>query len=410
MAASASLKMLYLCYFDLKEPLVQTQVLPYLEQLVTAGVNVNLLTFERRTYQEWTRLEREEQKRGLAARGINWFCLPYHKRPSLPATAYDIIAGAFFAVRLARRERIDVFHARAHVPMAMALLAQRLTGGRLVFDVRGLMAEEYVDAGIWKKNSLPFKAVKKLERKGLQAADQIVVLTRKMRSWLLEHGLATPDRVEVIPCCFDFSRLPDDNGLNHLPDRFEVVYAGSVTGLYMLKEMGQFFLKLRRQEPRAFFRVLTMSSPVDAAAVLRQTGLSDEDFFVGAVAPEDVPTQLGRARLGLSFRMPTFSQIAASPTKIGEYLAAGLPVVCNAGTGDVDELLLTENLGVILSGFDDSSYADAVLKVLKLAHDGATRERAKRVARRHFDLVDVGGAGYRNVYRRLCEPASADRL
>jgi glycosyltransferase involved in cell wall biosynthesis len=230
-----------------------------------------------------------------------------------------------------------------------------------------------------------------------------------MRSWLVENGLAMSDKVEVIPCCFDFSRLHDHNEVNPSEDHFEVVYAGSVTGLYMLKEMGHFFLKLREKEPRAFFRVLTMSSPVDAAAVLRHTGLSDQDFFVGAVSPEDVPTHLRRARLGLSFRMATSSQIAASPTKIGEYLAAGLPVVCNAGTGDVDELLGSEGLGVLLNSFDDSSYTDAAVRALKLAHDDSIPARAKRAARRHFDLVNVGGAGYRNVYRKLRERASADR-
>jgi carbamoyltransferase len=37
---------LYICYFGINEPLVQTQVLPYLRQLSAAGVRVNLLTFE----------------------------------------------------------------------------------------------------------------------------------------------------------------------------------------------------------------------------------------------------------------------------------------------------------------------------------------------------------------------------
>ena len=36
---------LYLCYFGLREPLVQTQVLPYLRELVAGGVRVSLLTF-----------------------------------------------------------------------------------------------------------------------------------------------------------------------------------------------------------------------------------------------------------------------------------------------------------------------------------------------------------------------------
>ena len=40
------MKTLYLCYFGLREPLVQTQVVPYLREMRAAGIEVSLLTFE----------------------------------------------------------------------------------------------------------------------------------------------------------------------------------------------------------------------------------------------------------------------------------------------------------------------------------------------------------------------------
>jgi glycosyltransferase involved in cell wall biosynthesis len=394
------IRTLYICYFGVREPLVQTQVLPYLRQLAAAGIKVHLLTFEP-GLEKWSEDQLTKRREQLASEGISWFCLPYHKSPSLPATAYDIMAGALFAFRLARSAGINVFHARAHIAMAMAMLAARFSRSRLIFDIRGLIADEYADAEIWKENSLPFKAVKAVERKGLRAADQIVVLTRRMRSWLVQGGLATADRIEVIPCCFDFSRFHSDNDLNQRGKRFEVIYAGSVIGLYMLEEMGRFFLKLREQQPGAFFRVLTLSSAVDAASVLRSTGLSDEDFFVGAVDPAEVPMYMQRARLGISFRKPTFSQIAASPTKIAEYLAAGLPLVCNTGIGDLDDFLERESVGVLVRNFDDESYTEAATKALKLVADEHVTARCAQAAKQHFDLANVGGAGYLNVYQKL---------
>jgi glycosyltransferase involved in cell wall biosynthesis len=398
---------LYLCYFGLREPLVQTQVLPYLRQLVDAGIEVSLLTFEPAIRQAWSERELADQHSRLVAEGIRWFHLPYHKRPSLPATAYDIVAGAWKASRLVRRYGVNVLHARAHIAMAMAMLAQRLTDCRLVFDLRGLVADEYVDAGIWKENSLPFKAVKKVEMTGIRKADQIIVLTKRMRNWLIDRKLADANKIEAIPCCFDFSRLGNDNEVNQGVGRFEVVYAGSVIGLYMLEEMGRFFLKLRAQQPDAFFRVLTVSSQSESAAVLLRVGLSEESFSVGAVPPAEVPMYLKRARLGLSFRKPTFSQIAASPTKIPEYLAAGLPVVCNAGVGDIDDLLETEGVGVLVKAFDDESYLKAAARALELVGNPDVRARCASVARQHFDMTNVGGVGYRNVYRRLREQSAS---
>ena len=132
------MRTLYLCYFGLREPLVQTQVLPYLRQINRRGIEVGLLTFEPEyRLRSWSRAELLDWRARLQADGIRWFSLPYHKRPSLPATTYDIAVGGWIAARLVRRYRYDVVHARAHVAAAMGAIAKRLTGCRLIFDIRG---------------------------------------------------------------------------------------------------------------------------------------------------------------------------------------------------------------------------------------------------------------------------------
>ncbi|HKG15208.1 MAG TPA: glycosyltransferase [Pyrinomonadaceae bacterium] len=414
------MKTLYICYFGLREPLVQTQVLPYLRELARGGVGVSLLTFEPEMSRAWGEGSTREARERLNDDGIDWHALPYHKRPSAPATVYDILAGAWKAARLVRRRGIDVLHARAHVPMAMALLARRLAPCRTVFDVRGLMAEEYADAGVWREGSAIYRAVKWLERAGLRRADQVVVLTERMRAWLAEGGLARAEKITVIPCCVGLARFAGGANVEgvavrneleetgaRVDESFEVVYAGAATGLYLLEEMGRFFLAVRELRPRAFLRVLTRSDAGHVSEVLRRAGLSDEEFGVGPVEPSEVPVHLKRARLGLSFRKPTFSQMAASPTKIPEYLAAGLPAVSNARIGDTDELLERERVGVVVRGFTREDFAEAAARAVSLAEDSDARARCAEAARRHFDLVTVGGARYLSVYRRIAAESGA---
>jgi len=407
-------KTLYICYFSLREPLVQTQVLPYLRELARGGLGVSLLTFEPDLRRAWDENSKLEARASLASDGIDWHALPYHKRPSAPATLYDILAGTWKAARLVRGKGVDVLHARAHVPMAMALLARIVAPCRTIFDVRGLMAEEYADAGVWREGSKVYRAVKWLERTGLRRADQIVVLTERMRAWLSEEGLAPAEKITVIPCCVGLSRFEGDGAsvVESVAERseveetgagesFEVVYAGAATGLYLLEEMARFFLAVRALRTRAFFRVLTRSDSRHVSEVLRRAGLSDGEFWVGPVEPSAVPVYLRRARLGLSFRKASFSQIAASPTKIPEYLAAGLPAVSNEGIGDTDELLERERVGVVVRGFTDEDYASAAARAVALASDADASARCIAAARRHFDLVSVGGARYLSVYRRI---------
>ncbi|HEX5707255.1 MAG TPA: glycosyltransferase [Pyrinomonadaceae bacterium] len=410
----SSIGTLYLCYFGLREPLVQTQVLPYLRELARGGARVTLLTFEPSLEESWTPEQIADETARLARDGVRWERLAYHKRPSVPATLYDIAAGARFAAREVRRGRANVLHARAHVPMAMALVARTLERARVVFDIRGLMADEYADAGVWREGSLPFRLVKALERAGARRADQIVVLTRRMRDFLVSERLAAPEKIEVIPCCVDFARYDNDAADSDDADdspasRFEVVYAGSAVGLYLIEEMGRFFAEVREREPRAMFRVLTKSPAEEVSARLRAVGLAPEDFWVGAARADEVPRFLARARLGISFRKPTFSQIAASPTKIPEYLAAGLPVVSNTGIGDTDELLERERVGVLVGAFTKDALADAAVRALARAREADVAARCRSAARIHFDLGGVGGEAYRRVYRRLAASLPASR-
>jgi glycosyltransferase involved in cell wall biosynthesis len=401
------MRTLYLCYFKLREPLTQTQVLPYLRELSRSGVATRLLTFEPGWPRSWSDEERRAWRERLREDGIEWEALAYHKKPSTLATLYDILVGTLAAVRLARRERIDVLHARAHIPLVIALLARRFCGAKVIFDIRGLVADEYVDAGVWRATGLVYRTIKWIERIGIARAEQMVVVTERMFAWLVEEMRADPAKIEIIPCCVDFSRF-DAKGSGAPPEaglagRFEVVYAGSVTGLYLLEEMGRFFLALRERRPDAYLRILTASPAAEASETLSNLGLGDEDYWIGSVPPSEIPVYLRRAKVGLSFRKPTFSQIAASPTKIPEYLAAGIPVVSNAGIGDTDRALLDDRAGIMVRDFNRESYDEAVVALLKLLDDADLAARCRRSAYERFDLKKVGAERYRRLYRRISE-------
>jgi glycosyltransferase involved in cell wall biosynthesis len=396
-----NIKTLYISYFGIREPLVQTQVVAYLREIADGGVKVHLLTFEPNFKQSWTPEQIEDERKKLAAQGIVWHCLAYHKSPSAPATLYDVTIGARFIRKLIRREGINALHARGHIPVLMAAIAGAGNKCQIIFDIRGLVAEEYADAGIFAHGSPPFRAIKWIEKLGLRKAAQIVVLTNKMRDYLIKERAVKPEIIEVIPCCVDFSRL--ENAELKLPatKRFELIYAGSVSGLYLLEEMCGFFLELKKRKPDAFFRILTKHPAEETAKAFQKLGIGADDYEVLSVKPSEVGAYIKQASLAISFRKSTFAQIAASPTKIPEYLAVGVPVVSNAGIGDTDELIENEKVGVTVGDLSPEGYARAVDKALELLRDESLYERCVRVAHSGFDLKSVGRNGYLNVYKRL---------
>jgi glycosyltransferase involved in cell wall biosynthesis len=106
----------------------------------------------------------------------------------------------------------------------------------------------------------------------------------------------------------------------------------------------------------------------------------------------------------VSFIKPCYSKQASSPTKNAEYLAMGLPIVANAGTGDTDTLIKNEGVGVIVDDLDPEAFREAFRSVRGLIlSDPELPERCKKAAKKHFDLSEVGGMRYQRIYRRLLE-------
>ncbi|HEX8491233.1 MAG TPA: glycosyltransferase family 4 protein [Pyrinomonadaceae bacterium] len=411
----APARTLYICYFGLREPLVQTQVLPYLRELIAGGIEVYLLTFEPQLSERWTGDELESARAQLAAEGIRWFQLAYHKRPSLPATLYDISAGARLAARLVRREKIDVIHARSHVAAMMGARAKRRSGAQLIFDIRGFMPEEYVDAGVWPAGGYLYRLAKAGERKLLRAADGFVVLTERARRILFpesETGAKPARPVEVIPCCVDTKRFRAADALSreevqeslNVSGRRVFVYVGALGGWYLTEEMADFLSIAHQQDESAFSLILTQSEPLMIAGQLRQRGVHEQDYLITRAAPAEIPRYLKAADVGLSFIKPCYSKLSSSPTKIAEYLASGLPVICNGGIGDLDEQIATDRVGIIIREFNHGAYGQALTALEELRQDERLAERCMESARRRFDLEQVGGERYRRLYRNLLRP------
>jgi glycosyltransferase involved in cell wall biosynthesis len=390
---------LYICYQSVEEPLTRTQVIAYLEGLSAAGHEIVLLTFEGNTISR----EKEEQIRTeLATLRIEWHWLRYHKRPTLPATAFDMAAGIVYGFRLSRRRNVRLIHARSHVPGVMALVLALFTGASFLFDVRGLLAEEYVDSQVWPAGGWLFSLVKKVERRLIKAADAVIVLTERGREllerWYKRELAFKP--LAVIPCCVDLRGIPDRQPGK--PSReITIGYVGKLGGWYATGEMVRFIRVANDVLSGVRFHIWTQSNPELARPYIdrERTGTN---ATVGRLAHEDVVSHLRRTcDAGLTFITPSLSKRVSSPTKAAEYLAAGLPVITNRGIGDLDEIVCTERVGVTVAEFSDDAYREAAQQLAALLADKGLRARCVAVARKYFDLELVGWSRYRTVYAQL---------
>ncbi len=351
-----------------------------------------------------------EARARLAAAGIHWHRTRYHKRPSLPATALDALWGVARALPIVLRHDLRIIHARSHIPAATALVVSRLTRAELVFDVRGLLADEYVDAGNWRRGGLAARVTEAVQRRATRRAGGIVVLTTGARRALL-GGLDHPN-LEVIPCCVDVQafaaaahRRAEVRAELGLGERPVVAYVGKFGGWYAEREMVEFFAVARRAIPGLHFLVLTQGDQALIDAEFRRAGIEAHDFTVRSVGPELVPELLAAADFGLSFVRPLPSKVASSPTKNGEYLAAGLPFVASAGVGGTDDIAAQTDAIVLIDGFDEQEYERAAGRISRLLAEPGIRERCSGVASRLLSLQGSGIPRYLRLYERIGEAA-----
>ncbi|MGB9736105.1 MAG: glycosyltransferase, partial [bacterium] len=387
-------------------------MIPYIIGLSKEGYKFTVLSFEHH-YEKDFEKEYQKVKAQLDSAGIKWIALKYHKHPRFFSSVYDIMHGIVKAILFYLKEPFYIVHARSYVPGMMALLLKKILRTKFIFDMRGMMADEKVDAGQWTYKSIWYKVTKWAERKMLRNTDAIVVLTEKIKPYLKSFTYVNAP-ITVIPTCVDLNRFPQrneasilhnnikENGNNSpsppllkggvklsdedqrkqkrkelgIEDKIVIVYSGSIGTWYLFDRMVEFFKAIKAYEPNAYFLLLNKTEHDYAQRILKEHGISSQDYTIRAVSPGDMYKYLWASDIGVFFYKPTFSRLSTFPTKLAEYLACGLPVIGNAGVGDTEEIILGNNLGSIVYRFEDEEYKRAFETALALTKDDAFQSRA----------------------------------
>ncbi|MBN3038357.1 MAG: glycosyltransferase [Candidatus Omnitrophica bacterium] len=404
------MRALYISYDGATEPIAGSQIIPYLEKLAARGVKFFLVTFDKKEY-----LADDGQvvntKDIFRAKGIDWFSLRYHKRPTALATAWDIFHGFIVSFYIVLKEKIYIVHARSYVSALIALGLKFILRRKFVFDMRGYWADERIDGQIWPEGSALYKIAKYMEKVFVNNADFIVVLTESMKNRLRQDYRLDHKPIEVIPTCVDLRQFqilrPEDKDdfLNReIKDKIHakdlLIYLGSLGTVYMLEEMFELYKILRSHISNLHFLLLTQSDREIAHDAALKRGIADNGFTVASVRHADVSRWLNLGKLAIAFYRPTFSVIGRAPTKIGEYLACGLPAIVNKGVGDIDTILAEQKVGIVLESFDQQGYKQALPGILDLLGSKDLRQRCHKVAQDYFSL-EKGVNGYFKIYQTL---------
>jgi hypothetical protein len=112
----------------------------------------------------------------------------------------------------------------------------------------------------------------------------------------------------------------------------------------------------------------------------------------------EVPSVIKASDINISFIRPVYSKISSSPTKLGEVLSMGIPVICNSGVGDVKEIVMNANAGYIIDGFSESDFSRAIDSIPQLLQKPPASIR--NAIRKIYDL-EHGVEMYTDSYKQV---------
>lgn len=376
-------EVLFMSYDGMTDPLGQSQVIPYLQGLSKLGFHFTLISFEKKERFEKSKNQIVEL---LKQSNIEWVPLTYTKSPPILSTIYDVIRMRSKAFELHQQKNFKILHCRSYISSLVGLAMKKKFGVRFIFDMRGFYADERVDGGLWNLSNPLYKMVydffKRKEKQFLSNADYTISLTEngkhEIQSWKeIPHQ---PIPIQVIPCCADLEKFSPKNvdyqKLNELRNQFSISendfvlsYLGSIGTWYLLDEMLDFFNCLLKQKPNSKFLFFTNEPASLIYNKASEKNIPLNKFIVTPAPHYLVPTYLALSTVSIFFIKPVFSKRASSPTKQGEIMGMGIPYVCNAGVGDVDEIVADTDSGFVVKQFSQSNYQTVVEKIFSSKTD-----------------------------------------
>jgi glycosyltransferase involved in cell wall biosynthesis len=253
-----------------------------------------------------------------------------------------------------------------------------------VFEVRDLWPESAVTTGVLSPRSLLTRTLYGLEALAYADCDVINVLTPAFGEDIVGRGLASPDKIVLVPNGADtrlFRPGPRQNGLRAelgWGDRFVVLYAGAhgrANALHQLVDAADHL----RDRPDILFACVGDGpdrAPLEQEA--RRRGLQNI-LFHGPFPKERMPDLVNGADVGAAVLQdnPTFRTVY--PNKVFDYMACERPVLL-AIDGVARKLVCEEaQAGVFAAPESGEAIAQAVLD---LEADAAKRtlmgERGRR--------------------------------
>ena len=363
----------YITIDSLSEGVGSSQITPLVSILSKNGLKINLISFEK---VEPTNFLQQHLKK----LGVHWNFQEFGSAGILGGVErLNVLRRAIPVTRL--------IHARSDIPAVSGITSNE---GPVLWDVRSLWADQKVLIEKSRTNMSLYHLYRGLESIAARKSIAMSTLTSAVVPILESRHRKLPQLRAVVPTAVNLDRFRVGTTL---PAVVCALFSGTYNEYYDMDLSALFMNELRKK-----IKVdAHWARPLESNRTIIGVGESRVFPATQSEMAEIIPNY----SFGLAIcKLDAGPSLTASmPTKIGEFLACGRPVVVNKGLGDMDQFIEEFNVGVVLNG-ESSNTEKGASTLVNLLSDPETPSRCRALAEKYFSM-HVGAHRYLELYSKM---------
>ena len=375
------MNILFLVYWGLNDGLTASTVLPHLRILERNKKikNIILCTIERDASLNESQLSDKV------------FHIPWLSSHRYWAKVRDFTALPEKIITIIRQFDTDFMFCRGTPAGALGYLVNRKIGTQYAVESFEPHADYMRESNVWRWWDPRYILQRYWEKRQLETARFILPVSKHYYDHLIDTK-AGKDKLFTMPCAVDLQmfafsmerRLSMRKALGVADDVIVGIYVGKFGGMYFDDEAFDIFALAKRYFDRFCLVILSPDDKNVIASKLLKAGYLQNEFYIKHTGHPEVPAYLSASDFAFATYKPGYFKRYLSPVKIGEYWAAGLPVLLTDGIGD-DHLIIEEfKIGSVFS-YSKNELENAFLKLKAILKEGriSVNERIQPVAARY---------------------------
>lgn len=238
------------------------------------------------------------------------------------------------AFRLALRQRADIYHFHDPELLPIGVLLKLFTRAKVIYDVhedvpKQILNKMWLPAWSRKPMALVYVLAEKIS---LPFVDKVIIAEN---SYLENYrGRKNIVAIHNYPIISYIDAANPNMERDKETGNFRVIYVGGVTKLRGAFELVEAMRVIKADGYRNV--ILYLIGPLipptmreELNNLIRQYGLERDIYIPGPIPHENVFEVLARSHIGVAALHPDPNYIGSLPTKLFEYMSAGLPVIAS---------------------------------------------------------------------------------